>query len=63
MDEASKAGNAKQAGAGRPTDDEVPVGDSPPRPRWRLFLAVAAWGAWFVFLVAMAVYRIKTAAR
>ena len=34
-------------------DPSVPVGNSPPLPRWPLVMATLAWLAWVVFLVVM----------
>ena len=34
-------------------DPSVPVGNSPPFPRWPLALMSVIWGAWVVFLVLM----------
>ncbi len=44
-------------------DDGIPAGDSPPKPRWPLILAAAAWGTWMAFLVAMLVVRLREAPR
>ena len=41
-------------------DPNIPPGDSPVLPAWPLIVSVVAFCLWFVFLVAMAVVRIKT---
>ena len=41
-------------------DPNVPAGDSPPMPRWPLILSAIAFGLWLVFLVIMAIVRVKT---
>jgi hypothetical protein len=43
-------------------DPAVPPGDAPAMPRWPILLGVAAWGAWLIFLIVMAVVRIQTTA-
>ncbi len=45
-----------------PPADDVPPGDSPPKPWWPLYLAAAAWGAWMLFLVVMLILRLKESA-
>jgi len=63
MVHASQMSQANQTSVAPPPDEEVPPGDSPPRPKWILVLAVAAWCAWFVLLVAMMIYRMNTTTR
>jgi hypothetical protein len=46
-----------------PSDDGIPAGDSPPKPRWPLVLAAVAWGTWMVFLIVMLVFRLRESAR
>ena len=43
-------------------DPATPPGDGPPMPRWPLFLGAAAWGGWLIFIIAMAIIRIRTTA-
>lgn len=42
------------------SDPNIPAGNAPPMPAWRLLLAAAAFGLWLVFLIAMALVRIRT---
>jgi hypothetical protein len=42
------------------SDPNVPAGDSPPLPRWPMYVSAAAWGLWIVFLVVMVVLRFRT---
>lgn len=42
-------------------DNDLPAGDSPPLPRWPLTAAIITYSLWMVFLVAMAVVRIRYA--
>lgn len=39
-------------------DPSVPAGNAPPMPRWPLTAGFAVLGLWFVFLIAMAVFRV-----
>jgi hypothetical protein len=41
-------------------DPNIPPGDSPPMPLWPLVASAVAFGLWLVFLIAMAVVRIRT---
>ena len=41
-------------------DNDLPAGDSPPLPRWPLTAAIVAYSIWMIFLVSMAVLRLKT---
>jgi hypothetical protein len=41
-------------------DPSVPAGDAPPMPRWPLIVSSIAFGLWFIFLVVMAIVRVKT---
>ena len=41
-------------------DPNVPAGDSPPMPRWPLIASAVVFGLWLVFLVIMAIVRVKT---
>jgi hypothetical protein len=41
-------------------DPTIPAGNAPPLPRWRLVAAAVAFGLWLVFLVAMALLRVRT---
>ena len=41
-------------------DNDLPAGDSPPLPRWPLTTAIIVYAAWMVFLVSMAVLRLRT---
>lgn len=41
-------------------DNDLPAGDSPPLPRWPLTASIIAYSLWMVFLIAMAVVRLKT---
>lgn len=41
-------------------DNDLPVGDSPPLPRWPLTASIVAYALWMVFLVAMMVVRLTT---
>jgi hypothetical protein len=43
------------------SDPNVPAGDSPPLPRWPLYVGIAAWGLWIVFLAVMVVLRFRIA--
>ncbi len=36
-------------------DPNVPAGNSPPLPGWPLWVSVAAWSGWMVFLAVTAV--------
>lgn len=47
----------------RPEPDDIPAGDSPPKARWPLILAAAAWGTWMLFLVAMLIVRLSESPR
>lgn len=47
----------------RPEPDDIPAGDSPPKARWPLILAAAAWGAWMLFLGAMLIVRLSESPR
>lgn len=38
-------------------DPSVPVGNSPPMPRWPLVVSTIAWLAWVVFLIVMLASR------
>lgn len=38
-------------------DPSVPIGNSPPLPRWPLVVGCLAWVAWVAFLGAMVVDR------
>ncbi len=38
-------------------DPTVPVGNSPPMPRWPVVATALAWVAWIVFLIAMLASR------
>ncbi len=38
---------------------DLPAGDMPPLPRWPLVVAAGVWAAWLIFLVAMAVMRVR----
>lgn len=46
-----------------PADNGIPAGDSPPKPRWPLLLAAAAWGMWLVFMIVMMAVRVHEAPR
>ncbi len=41
-------------------DPSVPPGDAPAMPRWPMILGAVAWGGWVIFLVVMAIVRIRT---
>jgi len=41
-------------------DPSVPVGNSPPMPRWPVVVTAMAWLAWIVVLIAMLVSRYDT---
>ena len=43
-------------------DPSVPVGNSPPMPRWPLVVSAMAWIAWVVFLIVMLASRYDAAA-
>ena len=43
-------------------DPSTPAGNAPPMPRWPLIASAVVFSAWLVFLVAMAVLRIRTTA-
>jgi hypothetical protein len=43
-------------------DPNVPAGNAPPLPLWPLVLSIVVFSAWIIFLVAMAVIRIRTTA-
>ncbi len=53
--EDSKAGSSEETGrAGIDWEDpKIPVGNSPPLPRWPLVVTGLGWLAWVVFLVVM----------
>lgn len=36
-------------------DPAVPIGNAPPMSSWRVYLLLAVWAGWVVFLLAMAV--------
>jgi hypothetical protein len=40
-------------------DNDLPAGDSPPLPRWPLTAAIVAYSVWMVFLISMAVLRLR----
>jgi len=40
-------------------DNDLPVGDSPPLPRWPLTAAIVVYCLWMVFLIAMMILRIS----
>lgn len=40
-------------------DNDLPVGDSPPLPRWPLIVSIVVCCAWAVFLVSMMVLRLN----
>jgi hypothetical protein len=42
-----------------PPIEDIPAGDSAPKPRWRLIFAGAAWGLWVVFLLVMLALRLS----
>jgi hypothetical protein len=42
-------------------DNDLPAGDSPPLPRWPLTAAIVAYSLWMIFLISMAVLRLRTA--
>lgn len=42
-------------------DNDLPAGDSPPLPAWPLKMAIVAYAVWMLFLISMAVLRLKTA--
>ncbi len=44
-------------------EDDIPAGDSPPKPMWPLALAAAAWAAWMIFLVVMLIIRLHESPR
>lgn len=44
-------------------DNDLPVGDFPGGSRALVVLGWIAWGAWFIFLIAMMIYRLNTATR
>ena len=52
--------------AGKPRigwdDPAVPVGNAPPRPRWPVVVSGIAWLAWFGFLFAMMLERMRDSA-
>jgi hypothetical protein len=52
----------KTTAAVSPAED-VPAGDSPPKPVWRFYLAGGAWLVWLLFLLVMMVVRLREAAR
>ncbi|MBN1513883.1 MAG: hypothetical protein JXB13_17840 [Phycisphaerae bacterium] len=39
-------------------DSNVPAGNAPPMARWPLIAGFVVLGLWFVFLIAMAVFRV-----
>jgi len=41
-------------------DPKVPAGNAPPLPGWPLYLSAAVFVAWLLFLVAMAIVRVRT---
>ena len=41
-------------------DPQVPAGNAPPMPRWPLYASAVAFGLWLLFLVAMAIVRVRT---
>lgn len=41
-------------------DPTVPVGNSPPLPRWPVVVTAIAWIAWIAFLIAMLASRYNT---
>ena len=43
-------------------DPDIPVGNAPSMHRWPLIASALVFAAWMVFLVAMAVLRIRTTA-
>ena len=48
----SASGDRKKPGIDW-NDPQVPIGNSPPLPRWPLAVAAFAWLAWVAFLIAM----------
>ena len=38
-------------------DNDLPAGNSPPRPRGPLIAAAVAYGCWLLFLLAMVIVR------
>jgi hypothetical protein len=40
-------------------DNDLPAGDSPPLPRWPLTAAIVTYSLWMVFLITMAILRLK----
>ncbi len=39
-------------------DPTVPVGDSPPLPRWPMYFWIGAWAVWIVVLIGLAIFRL-----
>lgn len=41
-------------------DPNVPAGNAPPLPRWPLIASAVVFALWVVFLIAMAIVRVRT---
>jgi hypothetical protein len=54
------ANQQKTSGQSEPAsiwDNDLPAGNSPPRPRAPLIAAAVAYGGWLVFLLVMVILR------
>ncbi len=59
-----KTANAPSANA-KPRsiwDNDLPVGDSPPLPRWPLTTAIVVYVLWMIFLISMLIVRLTASA-
>ncbi|UCE61224.1 MAG: hypothetical protein JSU63_05640 [Phycisphaerales bacterium] len=55
LESASETPKAEEKPAVDWADPTIPVGDSPPLPRWPAIVLGVAWFGWLVFLAFMAV--------
>ncbi|MFQ5462171.1 MAG: hypothetical protein ACE5E5_06035 [Phycisphaerae bacterium] len=49
--------SSHQAGTDDIPPDEIPIGNSPPRPIWWTVVAGVTWAFWIVFLFVIAMNR------
>lgn len=61
LEDSKQSGVDSAAGQADLNEPDVPVGNSPPLPRWPLVLSALAWVGWLTFLVLMAVERTASA--